>query len=327
MHILVVDDSEFARNRISSRLRAAGHTVVEADSGAAALETIRTTSFQAATVDLLMPDIDGFHVIREMRALCPKAYIIALSADMQQATQSACLEAGADRFIPKTRIDDVLLYLERLFDRERLLAALSESDKNAFTELVNQAMHHAADALESLMETLVRLHVPEIELMSDVGLSRFFIESLGEVGVIVRQRFSGALNGMSAIVLSTGDAMYLVRALAGMQHELGRLSLADQSVLTEMGNVLLNAAISVLADLCDRRILVSMPDLTMSMSGEQAVRYLLTGISDAETAFVLVSKLTIAQTELISYLIVLLSKSDAHMLIDRIRQKNQAVGP
>jgi len=326
MHILVVDDSEFARRRISSRLRDAGHTVVEADSGAAALELIKTASFQAATVDLLMPDIDGLQVIRKIRALYPNVYIVALSADVQQATQSASLEAGADRFIPKTRIDDVLLYLDRLFDRERLLAALSESDKNAFAELVNQAMHHAAGALESLIETPVRLHVPEIELMSDVGLTRFFIESLVEVGVIVRQRFSGALNGMSAIVLSTGDAVYLVRALAGMQHELGRLSSADQSILTEMGNVLLNAAISVLADLCERRIRVSLPDLTMNMGGEQAVRYLLSGISDAETAFVLVSKLTIAQTELVSYLIVLLSKSDAHMLIERIRLKHRAVG-
>jgi CheY-like chemotaxis protein len=71
MHILVVDDSEFARQRIVQKLRSAGHSAVEADSGKAALEVLKSVSVQAATIDLLMPEMDGFELIRRIKSQDP----------------------------------------------------------------------------------------------------------------------------------------------------------------------------------------------------------------------------------------------------------------
>ncbi len=324
MHILVVDDSEFARQRISSRLRAAGHTVVEAESGPKALELLKVVSVQAATIDLLMPEMDGIELIRQIKAAHPNIYVIALTADVQQAARQEAIDAGADQFVSKTSLDELLSTISALLDKERLLAAMSESDKHAFAELINQSMSRAASALSDLLAKPVGLNVPEIELMSGTSLTAFFQNELVEVGVTVRQRFSGPMSGIAAIVFPTTHAIYLVRALVGMQIELGKLSTAEQSVLSEMGNVVLNAAISVLADLGERRTRISLPDLNMNLSGQEAARLLLSHITGNEKAFVLVSRLTIGDTELISYLILMMSESDVHLLLDRVRARQKA---
>ncbi|MEW6260853.1 MAG: response regulator [Thermodesulfobacteriota bacterium] len=324
MNILVVDDSEFARHRISSKLQAAGHAVVEADGGIAALEKLRTLSVQAATIDLLMPDMDGIELIRRIKASHPDIYVIALTADVQQAARKEAIDAGADQFFPKTRLDEVVSAIAALQERERLLTALTESDRQAFAELINQSMNRAASTLSELLAKPVILKIPEFDLMSATSLTSFFQNELVEVGVTVRQRFSGPMSGISAIVFTTAHAIYLVRALVGTKVELGKLSSAEQSVLTEMGNVVLNAAISVLADLGEGRTRISLPDLNMNLNGEEAARLLLTHITGNEKAFVFVSRLTIGDMELVSYLILLMSESEIHLLLDRVRSRQKA---
>lgn len=318
MRILVVDDSEFARRRIKAVLETGGHEIVEAQSGPDALKLLKETEPQVATVDLLMPGMDGIDLLGRLRKLRPHLPVIIVSADVQLATRREVLAAGATRFVAKTGLDALLSAVNQAGAGGLIPFLLSAAEKDAFTEVMNIAMEQAAEALNALLARRVLLKVPEVELMTASGLTAFFQEELVQVGVTMRQRFSGQLNGVAAMVFSSAHAMYLVRTLVGIQHELSRLSAAEQSVLTEMGNIVLNAAIAVLADQLGARVGLSLPDLTLNQEGSAAARLLLGSVAGADKAFVLVSRLTIGDAEMISYLILLMPEEDAQRLLARM---------
>jgi two-component system chemotaxis response regulator CheY len=99
--ILMVDDSAYARRVHRSMLERAGHTVVEASTGAGAIETFVSESPDLVLLDLSMEDIGGVQVLRTLREMNAAARVIVLSADVQRSTEDAVLEAGGERFLAK----------------------------------------------------------------------------------------------------------------------------------------------------------------------------------------------------------------------------------
>ena len=95
--ILVVDDNDSNRNLLAHQLRRQGHDISTAPSGRQALEMIRESAPDLILLDLFMPDMNGFDVLREMhkdedlRAV-PVIIITGLS-DKEAAVK--CIEAGA----------------------------------------------------------------------------------------------------------------------------------------------------------------------------------------------------------------------------------------
>lgn len=99
--ILVVDDSTYARRRMRQTLEEAGHTVNEASSGMAALESFVTDAPQLVMLDLTMEDMSGMEVLARLREIDPRARVIVVSADVQRSTSKLVGEAGAFRFLGK----------------------------------------------------------------------------------------------------------------------------------------------------------------------------------------------------------------------------------
>jgi two-component system, OmpR family, response regulator len=66
--ILVADDSATVRRLVCARLAADGYRVLEAEDGAQALELARSEHPTALVLDKVMPKIDGFEVVRQLRA-------------------------------------------------------------------------------------------------------------------------------------------------------------------------------------------------------------------------------------------------------------------
>ncbi len=65
--ILVVDDNRINRLKLSRALTQRGHAVSEAENGREALEMLRSELFDLVLLDILMPEVDGFQVLREMK--------------------------------------------------------------------------------------------------------------------------------------------------------------------------------------------------------------------------------------------------------------------
>ena len=109
-HILVVDDLEPNRDLLSRRLKKDGHRVAMAAGGAEALAMLRAGSFDLVLLDLMMPGMNGFDVLAEMKRdeelmLVP---VIMVSALDETDSVIRCIEAGADDYLPKP-INPILL--------------------------------------------------------------------------------------------------------------------------------------------------------------------------------------------------------------------------
>jgi two-component system chemotaxis response regulator CheY len=99
--ILVVDDSGMSRRTLRKILEPAGHQVIEAADGIAALEHYFLDRPDIVMLDLTMTGMYGIDVLKKLREMDPKARVIVGSADIQSSTRNLVEEAGATAFINK----------------------------------------------------------------------------------------------------------------------------------------------------------------------------------------------------------------------------------
>lgn len=103
--ILVVDDEELTRELLALTLREAGYTVQEASTGLEALQQIIHGRPAAVLLDVMLPGMDGFEVLREVRrGAPPRPHIWLMSAHWGTNATSARL-LGAAGFFPKPFVD------------------------------------------------------------------------------------------------------------------------------------------------------------------------------------------------------------------------------
>ena len=82
--ILVIDDDEPIRIALRKMLESEGHEVVEASDGARGLRLFDEQPADLVIADILMPEKEGFEVIRELLVKKPDVKIIAMSGDLGQ---------------------------------------------------------------------------------------------------------------------------------------------------------------------------------------------------------------------------------------------------
>ncbi|MGH2614207.1 MAG: response regulator [Thermomicrobiales bacterium] len=98
--VLVIDDEPQIRRALRTALAAHGYTVAVAEDGPTGLEVIATWAPDAVVLDLVMPGLDGFEVLRQMR-LWSDVPVIVLSARGQEPDKVAALDQGADDYLTK----------------------------------------------------------------------------------------------------------------------------------------------------------------------------------------------------------------------------------
>jgi adenylate cyclase len=134
--ILVVDDTAANRDLLSRRLARDGHSVTTAEDGNIALDAVGRQDFDLILLDLMMPEVSGFEVLRRLKADPEHRHIpvIMISALDEIDSIVGCIEAGAEDYLPKP-FNPVLLQarigasLEKKHLRDREQAYLSELKK------------------------------------------------------------------------------------------------------------------------------------------------------------------------------------------------------
>jgi PAS domain S-box-containing protein len=112
--LLLVDDDVRNLYALSKALRAHGLVVSVAEDGERALEVLRAGHFDAMLTDIMMPGIDGYELIRRVRALgYADLPIIAVTAKAMQGDRELCLKAGANGYVAKPVDVDRLIELLR----------------------------------------------------------------------------------------------------------------------------------------------------------------------------------------------------------------------
>ncbi len=102
-HILVVDDSATIRAVLGKMLSQDGHVVLKAADGEAAIELARTEQPDLIFLDIVMPGMNGFAVLRALRRdpLTHNIPIVMISGNLQATEQFYVQRFGADDFMKK----------------------------------------------------------------------------------------------------------------------------------------------------------------------------------------------------------------------------------
>lgn len=101
--VLVAEDEESIREFIVINLTRSGYDVEQAENGAVALEKFskNESSFDVAILDIMMPEVDGLTVCKELRKRSSELGIIMLSAKTQEMDKVTGLLFGADDYVTK----------------------------------------------------------------------------------------------------------------------------------------------------------------------------------------------------------------------------------
>ena len=144
--ILVVDDDPAICDTVEDALHLAGHSTIRATNGDAALEIIRRENVALVVLDVNMPKVGGFDVLRRLRALKDQTPVILLTARDDRHDVIEGFRVGADDYVTKpfgleelllrmaavlrrstTTTSDVLHCGALRIDRDRHLVTMDES--------------------------------------------------------------------------------------------------------------------------------------------------------------------------------------------------------
>ena len=112
MRILLIEDDLVAARGVSLMLKSSGAVVDHADTGEEGLELVRHYDYDIVVLDLMLPDIEGFEVVRRMRVSRNDTPVLILSGLSRPQVKVKGLGLGADDFITKP------------FDKAELLARM-----------------------------------------------------------------------------------------------------------------------------------------------------------------------------------------------------------
>lgn len=99
-NILVCDDEEGIRTLIAKYAKFEGHNVIEAENGMQAIEICRNKDIDIIVMDIMMPELDGFSAVREIRK-DKDTPVIMLSARGEEYDRIHGFEVGADDYLVK----------------------------------------------------------------------------------------------------------------------------------------------------------------------------------------------------------------------------------
>ena len=172
--ILVVDDEERMRKLIKDFLKTKGYEIIEAEDGEKALELFEDKKNNIALIllDVMMPKLDGWSVLRQIRQTDSNVPIIMLTARGEEQDELFGFELGVDEYISKPFSPKILV--------ARVEAILKRTYGNSESELKdhNGIVINEAGRTVSVDGKAIELSLREYELLKylvdneNIALSR-----------------------------------------------------------------------------------------------------------------------------------------------------------
>src|SRR5688500_1368758 len=133
--VLVVDDEASMRELLGIMLRKSGYAVTPADGGEAALELLRTASFDLVITDLRMRKVDGLAVLRAAKEHSPHTVVLVVTAFASTETAVEAMKLGAYDYVTKPfKLDELKLTIANALERKRLQDENRELKRQLRTE-------------------------------------------------------------------------------------------------------------------------------------------------------------------------------------------------
>jgi chemotaxis protein CheC len=196
---------------------------------------------------------------------------------------------------------------------------LTEQQQDALAEVINIAFARTGASLSELTGQRVLLDVPQVSIHPIGALIGALIGLIRDETATVHQIFSGSVAGDALLLLSYDDAVMLVDLMTDEHRSAQRLNTSAREVLTEVGNILLNACLGVFGDLLQVHVSFSVPRLHLEQLRE-LLHSLMIGKEGLQYALLVHATFRLRDSAVSGYLVLVLGVASLDQLMRAIEQ-------
>lgn len=166
--MLVAEDEESIREFIVINLTRSGYEVEQAENGAVALDLFskNESSFDVAILDIMMPEIDGLTVCKELRKRSSDLGIIMLSAKTQEMDKVTGLLVGADDYVTKPfSPSELMARVDAVYRRVEMTRGFRKNDSQLDTIVLDEFELNLRNRTLSKAKQLIELTQVEFQII------------------------------------------------------------------------------------------------------------------------------------------------------------------
>jgi two-component system KDP operon response regulator KdpE len=214
--VLVVDDEPPIRRFLRTSLSAQGYHVIEAEDGPSAKAALRQNAVDVIVLDLGLPGLDGFEIIKQLREQGSTIPIVVLSSRTDEAGKVRALDLGADDYVTKP------------FGMDELIARLRTALRHRLQQQGERAIFRVGDLAVDLVRRVVSVRDREVKLTPrEYDLLRALVAHAGKV---LTHRFL-----LHEVWGSETDVAYLRIYIRTLRQKIEADPDRPQLILTEQG--------------------------------------------------------------------------------------------
>ncbi len=270
MKILICDDSAIARKLIIRTIvQKTSLHLIEARDGYEALRIMEEQDIDILFLDLTMPIMDGFEVLKSLPVSSYQTKVVIISGDVQQEAKQRCLELGAIAFIVKPLSEEQVAPLYEqlglhyafkpnldLSPEQQIRDELSSLAK--FREVANVALGKGAAIMADYLREFILLPVPHVGPLSYGELHMTLVDVIRREGsVAVAQRFVGGGIHGEALVCLRGKDINRIGERLGYRLEFT----AHNEIILNVSNLLVSSFLTSLGMQLDKQFSLRQPTI------------------------------------------------------------------
>jgi chemotaxis protein CheC len=200
---------------------------------------------------------------------------------------------------------------------------LTQHQRDALIELLNIGFGRAGASLSELTGHRVLLEVPQVSVHPIAELNKALRTVVTDQVATVHQIFSGPVAGDALLILDHEAAGVLKELLTNEPQLPLPIDASAREVLTEVGNILLNACLGTFGNILKVQVSFSVPSLNLDTLHE-VMQSLLINREGLRYALVVHAGFTLRHTEVTGYLVIVLSVASLDRLIRAVEDWERA---
>lgn len=216
LRILVIDDEPPIRRFLNTSLVAQGYRVLEAADGTSALAALKSNPVDVVVLDLGLPDISGFEIIKTLRDQGSVIPIVVLSSRADEVGKVKALDLGADDYVTKP------------FGIDELLARIRAALRHRLQQQGEKPIFRSGTLSVDLVRRIVTVAGHEVKLSPrEYELLRLLVAHAGKVlthKFLLREVWGG-----------DGDVQYLRIYIRALRQKIEANPERPEHIITEQG--------------------------------------------------------------------------------------------